>query len=638
MSDPRSNFTPGPLSQWKGSAWLYPLLACFLLLLLFSSKRIGSYDLGTHLAGGRWIVQNHAFPAKDTFTYTQTDRDYQDPHSLYQVALYLCEEFLGYSALNIAHMAAVFLVFAILWWRLDLSRCSPGLAVLLSLVSILIMERRFVIRPEIFSWLFLSLTLLVLELRAKGKDHLVLLPVLQFLWINTEGLFMLGWFAMAAYALSGRLHQERWDPKLVRYGLLSFGADLLNPYFLKGLTFPVILLTRFQDGNLYKRTVSEFSSPWSYFRTEGLHHDSNLPVILFFLLLGLCLLSFLLTLRSRKCHEFLLLAAFGWLGFSMVRNIPLFTLVSVPLLASSLKDLALARGWNWVPDKKVPLIMALLIASFSLRVMTNAYYVNDRRVDRFGWGLDPEGLPIRAAEFLTQNHLEGRIINHLDFGGWLDWKGPQRTFIDGRLEVMEDGFFGSYLRSFQGTGLTDLITKYQPQLILMEYNAAYGWVEQLSRLPAWRLIYLDECAAIYAERGYAPKLPPVSYPALLSPRGIPPETDASVERQLGMIDPSPFRTWVEGYYRPQRYPMGLSSLGLFSLRTGQYTTARDIFMECLRRSGGGFEEVDYNLGVTYLRLDQFALGKAFLQRSLRSNPKNPSALRMLNDLNNLIPE
>ncbi len=38
--------------------------------------------MGFHLRAGQWILQNHAFPDKDLFTYTVNQNDYVDLHWL----------------------------------------------------------------------------------------------------------------------------------------------------------------------------------------------------------------------------------------------------------------------------------------------------------------------------------------------------------------------------------------------------------------------------------------------------------------------------------------------------------------------------------------------------------------------------
>jgi hypothetical protein len=266
--------------------------------------------------------------------------------------------------------------------------------------------------------------------------------------------------------------------------------------------------------------------------------------------------------------------------------------------------------------------------------MTNAYYITDRRVDRLGLGLDSERLPVKATEFLTKNHLDGRLLNHLDFGGWLDWKGPQPTFFDGRSEVVEDGFYQEYVQSFNGNGLIPLLTRYQPQLILMEYNAAPGWVEQLRHFPDWRLIYLDGCTAIYAHADYAKEFPTVSFPSLLTAKQIPQATDESTALLLQQIKPSKFEPWLEGFFKPQTYPMGLFSMGFFALKAEEFPSARDLFAEGLRRAGGGYEEFFFKLGISNLHLKNYPLGRTCLEDVLQLNPNDQPSLQMLNSLKN----
>src|ERR1019366_8460485 len=69
--------------------WLFSLLACLLLTILFAAHLINDSDLGFHLKGGQWILENHRFPTTDTYTYTLAGKPYLDIHWFYQVCLYL---------------------------------------------------------------------------------------------------------------------------------------------------------------------------------------------------------------------------------------------------------------------------------------------------------------------------------------------------------------------------------------------------------------------------------------------------------------------------------------------------------------------------------------------------------------------
>ncbi len=627
------SLTPLNRLQFISNPWFYPILACFLLVILLSARKIGNYDLGFHLKAGQSILQTHSFPQKDTFTYTQTDRDYLDSNGLYQILLYVFVKNIGYSALTLLNMVVILLVFGLLWGRIQSTKAPFWGKTLIFLAAILATERRFIVRPEIFSWLYLSLTLLILESRIhRTRNLLFLLPVIQLLWVNTEGLFMLGWAAIAAYGISGWLQEKRVDRALFPYFLLSIAADFLNPYGYKGLLFPFVLWTRLQASNIYKQTISEFFTPWHFLTGQNLQYDSYLHIFIFFALVLFSLLLAIPSIRQRKFHEISLFVIFLFLALMAVRNIPLFILIDAPFLAVCLADWTAKPRWGWLYGPQTAIGLTLFLVLLGLRVGTNAFYLSDRRNDRMGLGLDTDRLPVKAVHYMIQNRLDGQMLNDLNFGGWLDWQGPQPTYIDGRLEVPDDSFYGQYKQSFAPAGLIPLLAITQAQLVVMEYNSAISWADQLQRFQDWRLIYLDECTAIYARKDYAPQIPALSYADFTKSIGIPSETDISVMGQLQNLRPSKFSSWIEGFYQPQFYAMSTFSMGLFAMRMGEYQAARDIFMEGFRQTNGAYGEVFFNLAVANLHLKNYAIGKWCLQYSLGLEPNNPSAIQMLNSL------
>ncbi len=609
--------------------WAFAFAACFLLLILLGTRKIESYDLGTHLKSGSWIVQNHAFPSKDTFTYTQNTQDYLDSNGLYQILLYSLQTLGGYPALTLMNIAVFIAVFGILAWRLLLSGANPPWACLFFFVAILVMERRFFVRPELFSWLFLSLTLLILEYREKGRNYLYLLPLIQLFWVNMEGLFVLGWAPIVTQAARGYLQRRKLDKALIHASFLCLGADLLNPYFFKGVAFPFILWSRLQGSNLHKQNISELASPIQSFFYLTHHHDSALHLYLFFFLVATVAILLVATFKKRNLNEITLVVIFGILAFSAIRNIPFFVLVSVPLIPVMLQDRLRGREEPFFRQKSLPILSIILILLLCARVVTNAYYISDRRVDRFGLGLGEYCLPVKAATFLNLNHLDQRILNTLNDGGWLNWQAPQLSFIDGRSEVMSDDFYAEYLESQAPGGLSHLVARYQPQLILVDYNTHNTWVDQLRGSSDWRLIYLDDCSALYAAKDYALQLPTFDFTNLLSNYEIPFILEEDMLSIVSQGNPHPFNYWVSGFFKPQTYPLGLSNLGLFALKYGQYPVARMFFLRCLQLAGGHYEEIFFNLGISNLHLGNFELGRLCLQQAFKLDPSNPETRRML---------
>ncbi len=131
-----------------------------------------------------------------------------------------------------------------------------------------------------------------------------------------------------------------------------------------------------------------------------------------------------------------------------IRNIPLFVFSSLPIIASSFKDVIsffnikfkiVRTAYKFSPV--VAVVLTIVVIFFTLRVLTNSYYISNRRFIISGLGLHESVHPVMAADFLKINNLNGKILNDLNSGSWLIWRGPQKVFIDGRLEVMKERFF-----------------------------------------------------------------------------------------------------------------------------------------------------------------------------------------------------
>ena len=628
---PASNRPPSTHSR----LWTLPIILCFVLVALLTSTPMGNYDLGTDLKTGQWILEHHAFPAKDSFTYTCNQNDYLDGKILYQILLYLGYRAVGYAGLSMVNAAMVLLVFFLLFTRLQLASSPPWLTCLLLAAGALALERRFFLKAEIASWILFSLTFLVLELHRKGRSSpLEALPVLQLVWANTEGLFVLGWLVTGAYLLAAWSGRRGQDKRLTLWAGLSLLAGLLNPYGFKLWGLPFQYFSQFKDS-----ANSDLVSPLRFLASQNLQIDWNIQVFLYFAFSILLAAGLALSWRRRKLHEWLLAGAFFYLSSVGYRNIPFFLLASLPLLAETWME-----GFSPLPlltridslisrSKTLPWAAALLVVLTALRVGTNAYYAGDRRQARLGWGVDGERVPVKAVEFLNRNRLEGRMVNYIGMGDWLIWQWGRPVFIDGRQQVIRPELYEAYKESFNAGGLARLMLQYDPQLVALQYNDAVPWAIQLKFMPDWRLIYVDESTALYARKDYALPLPAFSFPGLLKERGIVPDM-AETAGLIQTTQPSKWGSWFSGFYETQNYPMGLTSLGLLALHYEDYPTAEAFFAAALRQAGGGYAELFYNLGVAELRLQRYHLGKICLEKSLALDPANPNTLKMLESLRN----
>ena len=604
------------------SPWAFALAACFILIALFACRQDQDFDIGFHLKAGQWIAQNQAVPRLDSFTYTVPSHPYVDMLWLYELGCYGLNQLGGPVLLSVVHDLLILAAFGLLAARMRQTQAPPGAVVFLLLPAILCAELRFLLRPEILSWVFLLLVLMALDARKKlGGSLLFVLPVLQALWVNTEGIFILEWVALGAYLVSDWIETRRPDKNLVQASLLTVAASFLNPYFIQGVLFPFSLLNHLEPHNLFHQSVSEFQSPWVVVRAQNAPFFPALPLALY-KILSLSLLALVaVTFRRRKIHEWLLVGAFFVLSAFSIRNVPLFFWVALPVGASCVKDLLEgASPWReWISSflKLKPWVAfaaGFLILGLSLRVFTQAYYVSDRRMAQNGFGLDEGQVPVKAVDFMDRYGLGGTILNNMAFGSWLDWKGPAPSFIDGRLEVMGEPFYAEYLKSYQTGGLAPLLQKYGVQLILLDHMMDIPWIAQLRALPNWRLIYFDDLSAIYARQDYAPQFVPIDFKTALAAWGMKEEPSDDLLTNLRDQERFALADWMDGFGTIERYPMPLMRVGTFAYENGQFQIARDFFLKALDQSQGKYYEIYYNLGAAYARLNNAALSGLCYQK------------------------
>jgi hypothetical protein len=609
--------------------WAWSLALCFALVFLFAARKSLDFDLGFHLASGRWIIQHVEVPQQDTFTYGAAGHEYLDSQWLYQVFAYLLDRLGGYRLLTVCHLALILLAFALTAVRLSLYGCPRWIQALLILPATLAMEIRFLARPEILSWVFLVAILLALDLYRRGKTGvLFLLPVIFLFWANIEGLFPLGWAVIVAYLLTGYFETNRLDMALFKTFWASVGVTLVNPYGYKMVTFPFYLLTRFDPAGVFKKGVAELQSPWT---ASALPDSPFFPAFLvnsYRIFSILFLILIFISIRRRKFHEYALTVFFFVLSSLAIRNVPLFFLPILPLAGKSAGELFLFRREDggkayWKPPRGLGIAVAALAFLLCLRVATEAYYVSDRRMVHNGWGMDAEHLPLRAGDFLTQNHIQSPLMNDMAFGGFLEWETQNPVYLDGRLEVMGEDLFRQYHQSFGAGGLAALYRSANFQEVVYDHMSDIPWTKQLLTLPGWRMIYLDDLSAVWAAPGAEAGLPTVAPRDLEKDWGIAPLDEDKTLKDIQNTPRSALADWLDGFVLRQRYPMPCMRLGSLAYEMGDFATAKDYFFRALVLSGGRYYEIYYNLAAAYGKLGQKDKARSCYQSVLSLYPSCP---------------
>lgn len=621
------------MNQYK-SVWLIPLILIISMVAMLSLRKLSDPDIGSHLKAGQWIIQHKAFPQKDTFTYTVNSHDYIDMNWIFQVFVYSIYSVTGYNGLSILVMMSLLgLLFLFLFMHRQ-KKIPVGLTAFVLLIGFLVLEMRISLRPEIFTFLFLVSYIIILEeYYYNHRKILFLLPLIMLIWCNMHGLFILGFVLIGAWSFSLIIRDRKIDKPLILWTLLSIAACFLNPYFVKGIAFPLELFTRFDAGNIFHSHIKELKSFYSL-------DKFFLKDVLFLIFMALVFISCIFTWRRRRFHELILVLVFAYLALVSVRNIALFAIIGMPVLSIALNDLVhFLKGKNYTglmirlkkPARISGLILMIVIPlGLMARICTGAFYADNHEYTKFGVGTDTRQCPEKAASFMIQNRLTGRIINGISLGGWLSWRLAQPVFIDGRLEVMKEDFYEELTKSWKD-GLNELAGKYNADLIIFNYVKYYPWTVQLAGMHNWRVIYLDGLTAIFARSGYHENISPLNQDSLLQkycPGQV--RDDKAINDILRENPEGSWSTFLDGFWKKTDLASDdLLNIGSFYLQLKQYPVAAGFLLENLQRTHGRNRFIFYALGDIYTANGDLEKASICYQQVLKFDPGNVNVKRNL---------
>lgn len=497
--------------------------ALFLLVAAFTWTKVVDTDLFWHLSSGEWILAHHAVPRVEPFSYTAAGKPWVDIHWAYQVAVALIHRAFGIAGLTVARSLLILGLFALLYVRGRRGGCGRGAVTATLLLAAIVSQERFLMRPEIVSWLLMAACLAILDgvfaasaedARARADRRMrlwVALPLLQLLWVNVQSLFILGPVLIAlAIAAAAAEMLRRPDgatgPSTAPIGDLlgSLGLVLLaclaNPYGAQAIRLPLEAFFSHLGGeSLLSRSIAEFQPTLS----------GNLltpPVLSFLLLAGLTIAALLRNLRRARLFDLLVTAAMLVVALRARRNLPLFAIAAVPIL---LRSAAAAPGrWRaWAAARWRPALGCALLAAaaggLSVDVASDRYFQRWPTELWFGSGLIPHYFPEDAARFVVESGIKGQVFHSFSVGGYLmhAWGGRRPVFIDGRNDPYLDGVLESYIAAVASPEIFEQVARRAgvDAVLWPHFRAVEGraLLAYLARAPGWQLAHLDPAAAVF---------------------------------------------------------------------------------------------------------------------------------------------
>jgi hypothetical protein len=448
-------------------------------------------DVWWHVKVGATILATHHFPTTDTYSFTAYGSPWIAYEWLGEVLLGAVQHawgLRGLLALDGVLTAAILLtLFALVTLRCRNSKA----AFVVCAVLVPLIYPSCSLRPQMLGYLFLLITLIVLErVRLGHTGALWFLPPLFLVWVNTHGSFVLGLFALGVYWASGlvKIHWGELTSQPWTYGervrleltaLLILVALTITPYGTEICLYPLNMA---------------FSQP---INVASIQEWQIMPFGEFFGKLFLVLvLGFLVaqvTLRPTwRLEELVLFLAGVFAACMHVRFVLIFVPFSAPLFA-----LILARGIHpYEPTKdKYPLnaiLMGLVVA------VVIWYFPSRARIDK----IMREKWPVRAVDYVKTHSVPGPMYNTYGYGGYLIWQlsGQNKVFIDGRGDIYERmGVFADYLTiSRLGVAAPYLLDAYGIQSCLIDHDEPLRTLLDVS--PGWQRVYSDNVSVLFVRK------------------------------------------------------------------------------------------------------------------------------------------
>ncbi len=501
----------GKIASSRRTLFVLFILAVFAFII--KNLSFLDPDFGWHLKMGEYI-KNDGIPMNDPFSYTMSSFPFIDHEWLTNIAMHTFYMLLGDIGLavlfSLIGLSAIIISLFNPLYRKENKKNYTKYA-LLFLLAVGTVIPYVGTRPQLISWLYLSILIYILFNQHIWSRLKFILPFFYLLWVNTHGSFGAGLMILfgVLFLRFIRLRRIKWlDANIA---LMCLGATFLTPYGL---------------GN-WREFLQQGSDPsihWTINEWMPSIFDFNINLIIL-----ACLSTFVLwKYRNRfLLEEYGLYVVLLLEAISATRHVPLWTIMAIPIASV---------GLNFLYDEVehipygIKRLKTVCVVAFWLFLSFVSIAVFIRTKD--GMALSEENFyPKNAIAYLKDHLPYENIFSEYVWGGYLDWKLPEKkVFTDGRMATWkwddnppdEDGYiFGIYMKlQTDEVSYKDVFEKYnittvllpkqeeQPEVasmlpLLQNYlnqitkrKKDFSLLKELEK-DGWKKVYEDDVSVIY---------------------------------------------------------------------------------------------------------------------------------------------
>jgi hypothetical protein len=474
-----------PASQ-PASAWP-PIIGLLVYgALLFSGTRLlQDGDTYWHLAVGRYIIDHHAIPFDDPFSYTMPGVLWSSHEWLSELALTIAYDAMGWHGVVLLTALCAGLAFAVL--ARTLLRFLEPVYAILAVIAALPMAH-LLARPH-----SLALPLMVLwvaglvEARDQNRAPSKWMLPVMVLWANLHGGFTLGLLLAALFAGEAVLNAPAGTRRttIVQWGLfgaLSLIAAMATADGPSGLYFTAHVVN------------SSVSMAWVQ-EWQSLNFQTFQPIELWMFAALLAGLTLGIRLPWTRVAMLLVLIHLGLAHGRFVELTGLLgPLIIAAPLGSELRRLSLAAAAGprlRTGVASIPLT-TITTAALALAALAITYLSSARPLER----MDDSATPASALAAAKALHLRGNVFNAMQFGGYLIFRGIP-LFVDSRTDMYGDDFLQAFIDAtlIRDEALAALLKRYDVEWTLFPPQGHV--ISVLDHMAGWKRVYADDTAVVH---------------------------------------------------------------------------------------------------------------------------------------------
>ena len=478
--------TAGATRLLRGSLPLWVGVVIYAVLIVTGNRLLLDPDTQWQITVGQWILDHHAVPHTDVYSFTMRGQPWISTQWLAQLAYAEVYAWFGWTGPVVLAASASAVTFALLARYLGRSLNESAVLVFVA-VALALTAPHLLARPHVLALPIMVAWIgeLIAAADRRQAPSFLLLPLMA-LWANIHGGFVFGIAMIAPIALDVVIgaRADRRVMLVIRwaaFAALALAASCFTPYGWESLLASRKILAL--GGALPLITewrAADFTNlrPFEICLLGGiglaLYSGVKLPPLRIVILLGLIHMA----LSQGRAAEILALLA------PLVLAVPLARRIGGAEAA--------------FPHSRMP-VRGAMVAGLAvvLAAGTLAFASMHRFAPYTG------NSPVAAVTELKKLNVE-RVFNDYDFGGYLIASGVA-PFIDGRTELYGEKFFVDHNAAsglMEPDNLFRLLDEYQIQATLMRTQSAA--TKLLDHIDGWQKVYSDEVATIHLRKAGAP--------------------------------------------------------------------------------------------------------------------------------------